>query len=693
MRTRYPETRIEEANETLGGVSFVDPYRWLEEESEEVRQWQQAQNELASRYVRGLPQFQSVKEWLHYLHTERITSLPRLAAGRWFRVGVPEGRSYGCAIVSHEPCGDGRVLFDPHMENRDRPLFVSWVSPSPDGRTLAVGVCRDGSEQNSIRLLDVDTRRFLVDPPSQMLMDNWTGGAHWLPDSSGFFFTGLAGESTSFRQQVFLHRRTPSPETTSVDIAWTQPGRDYRMVTISHDGNYAVALERRKDPIPVAVAKLGVGPIVFRPFVTRIRSTLAGHVVDGRYVAITDLEAPRGRVVAIPLDARDPNDPGCWQELIAESESVLRNLTPVGDRLYLTELVDTYSRIKVTDLCGRVLEHVPLPNRASVGALSSPMTELVVTGQPDKFVFSVSSLSVSPGIYRHTPGESRIETLQSPKAQLDDVVVEDAWVSSADGTLVPYHIVRRADVSDRSVVPTLICAYGGFNQPFAPQFPAAMAAFVAMGGQLVHAHLRGGGELGRAWWEAGRLGNKQNSFNDLYAIAERLIAAGRCAPECLALVGQSNGGLLAGVAATQRPELWAAVVPRVPFLDCIGGCRDPYGRNAVSTELADIEDPNEVARLAQFSPYHLVREGVRYPAIFMDAGATDPRCPAWHARKFAARLQRAQAGGGPILLHVWEQVGHGAATHRDVAIDEHAEWLAFVAHHTGLEANGIGKQR
>jgi prolyl oligopeptidase len=204
-----------------------------------------------------------------------------------------------------------------------------------------------------------------------------------------------------------------------------------------------------------------------------------------------------------------------------------------------------------------------------------------------------------------------------------------------------------------------------------------MAAFVEAGGIFVHAHLRGGGEFGLSWWQAGRLAQKQNAYNDLYAIAEALLRANLCTARTLAVTGASNGGLMAAVALTQRPDLWGVVVPRVPVLDLIGACREPYGKQAVLEEMADIGNPQEVRRLASFSPYELIRAGVNYPAVFIDSGDTDPRCPAWHARKFAARLQAATAGAAPILVHVWENVGHGWATDKKIATAQHTEWLAF----------------
>jgi prolyl oligopeptidase len=683
-RLPYPDTRIDDVHDTLTGVSFPDPYRWLEKNSEEVRQWQHAQAKLVSSHVREWPHFDRLQQLVARFNTERYVAVPRYAGGRWFSTRIANGASQAHALVADKPKGDGRVLFDPMRENPAQPPFLSWIAPSPDGQTLALGVCADGSESNTIRLIDVASGRALADPPQHTLMDNWLGGVQWLPDSSGFFFSAITGAAIDFVQQVYLHRRIPVPASALVDIAWTA-AKDWRMVIVSRDGHYAVALERLENPIPVAIAELGKSLVRWRPFVTSIEGTVAGHVVGERYIAVTDVGAPRGRLVAIPLDTNEPNDSANWQELLAQSDATLRTVTPVGDALYLTEFVDTYARIRIVDLNGKELGEVPLPGQGAISELPFPLMNLAPRGHPEKFVFAFSSLTVSPGIYSHTPGQAGIETLKAPQVAIKNAIVEDRWAISADGTRIPYHIVRRADLNTTQPQPTLIYAYGGFNVPEVPRFPGPMAAFVAVGAVFVHAHLRGGAEFGLEWWQGGRMRKKQNCYDDLFAVAEDLIAARLCTPQSLAVTGGSNGGLMAGVAVTQRPDLWRVVVPRVPFLDLVGACREPYGRMCIMMEYANVEDCEEVRRLAKFSPYHLVRDGVSYPAVFIDAGHTDPRCPPWHARKFAARLQRATTGTAPILLHIWENVGHGWATDKNIAVTEHTEWLAFTLRHLGVE--------
>lgn len=686
MAAIYPETRVDEVTETLTGVSFPDPYRWLEADSEEVRCWQHAQAQLACAHVREWPHSEKLRQLVARFsigRPDRGSWLPRHAAGRWFRMRLVGEASQAQALVAYEPMGEGRVLFDPLAEGA-RPPFLSWVAPSPDGRTLAIGTCTDGSENNNIRLIDVETGLHLADPPLLTLMDNWTGGVHWLPDSTGFFFSAIAGAAIDFEQDVYLHRRVPHPTTIKLDIPWVS-AKSYRMVVVSRDGRHALALERLFDPIPVAIARIDSDVPKWRPFITQIVGAVAGHVVGDRYIAVTDVGAPRGRLVAVSLNTENPNDPNEWVELVKESEAVLRTVTPVDDVLYLTEFVDTYARVRIVDLAGKALGEVPLPGRGAIASQTLfHLPNLMPKGDPQQFLFAFSSLTTSPAFYRHTPGQANIETLQEPQVKLEHAIVEDHWAVSRDGARVPYHVVRRADVSAKEPQPTLIHAYGAFNAPFVPQFPGAVAAFIAAGGVLVHAHLRGGGELGLDWWQGGRLKNKQNSYDDLYAVAEALVASNRAAPRTLALVGSSAGGLMAGVAATQRPDLWAVIVSRVPCLDLIGGCRNPYDRMCTMQDRANVEDPDEVRRLVTFSPYHLIRQGVSYPAVFIEAGETDPRCPAWHARKFAARLQWATAGRGSILLHIWENVGHGLATDKATTLEQNTEWLAFTLRHLGL---------
>ncbi|WP_158895740.1 prolyl oligopeptidase family serine peptidase [Amycolatopsis anabasis] len=679
-----PATRTGDDVDEVAGVRFADPYRWLEAGTDEVDAWQDEQAKAASAYVRDWPYFDRLRKLVARYDSERFGAVPLAAGGRWFRIEPVPGAVRPSVLVAREPYGEGRVLFDPSAENPGKPPFLSWISPSPDGTVLAVGVCTDGSERNTIRLVDVASGAPLPDPPTQVLKDNWTGGAKWLPDSSGFYFTGTDDDPAGVAHQVWLHLRRGTPSTVAVDVPWLS-GDDYRAVVASADGRHVVAVQGLLDPVPVAVSDLSdpAAP-AWREFVTDASLNLAGFLIGDEWIAVTDAGAPRGRVVAIGLDNVTPNDPAAWRTIVPESDVTIRSVHPAGDILYVHEFVDTYAALRVVDRDGAPRGTVPLPGKGALGEMPFPMMNIVGPAAEEQLVFAFSTLTSSWGVYRHRPGESRLETLREPAVRLQDCLVEDGWATSEDGTRVPYHLVRRRDVPLDRPRPALLWGYGGFGAPWIPQFPGTMAAFVASGGVFAHVHLRGGGELGRDWWEGGRQRTKQNGYDDLYAIAENLIATRVTSPDLLALTGASGGGLLCGVAATQRPELFRVVAPRVPIFDLIGACRDGYGRFVVNTEFARIDDPDEVRRLAGFSPYHLVRDGVGYPAVFVEAGDTDPRCPPWHARKFAARLQAATTGGSPVFVRIWRDSGHGWATDKEVLLTQETEWLAFVAKTLGM---------
>lgn len=677
-----PATRTGDDIDELAEVRFADPYRWLEASTSEVNAWQDEQSEAAAAYVHDWPYFDRLRELVAHYDTERFARVPMAAGGKWFRIDADAGRPI--VRVAGEPYGEGWVAYDPEQENPQNPPYLSWISPSPDGTVLAVGVCTDGSERNTIRLVDVSSGALLPEAPTHVLKDSWTGGANWLADSSGFYFMGTGEDPRGVAHQVLLHLRRGTPSTVAVDVPWL-PGDDYRVVVASADGRHVVALQGMLDPVPVAVASVAdpAAP-AWRTFVTDASLNVAGFLVGDEWIAVTDSGAPRGRVVAISLDSTNPDDPDSWRTVVPESDAVIRTVRPADDVLYVAELVDTYANLRIVDHDGTPRGTVPLPGKGALGNMPLAMMNILRPPGGDEVLFAFSTLTSSWGVYRHRLGESRPETLREPDVRLEDCVVEDGWATSEDGTRVPYHLVRRRDVPLDRPRPALLSGYGGFGAAWVPEFPGTMAAFVASGGVFVHVHLRGGGELGRDWWENGRLRNKQNGYADLYAIAEDLIASGASSPDLLALTGGSGGGLLCGVAATQRPDLWRAVAPRVPLLDLVGGCRDDYGRFAISTEFAQVNDPDEVRRLAGFSPYNLVADGVRYPAVFIEAGDTDPRCPPWHARKFAARLQAATAGDSPVFVHVWRGSGHGWATGKDVRVAQATEWLAFVAKTLGM---------
>ncbi|MEU9869504.1 prolyl oligopeptidase family serine peptidase [Actinomadura sp. NPDC048021] len=678
MTFPYPPTRTVEVFEDVAGVRVPDPYRWLEQETDEVRRWQRRQAELAAAVIYDGQDPEAFRGLIQKYDSGSRPALPRCAAGRWFRAVTPPDGGPPTVVVADQPFGAGRPVTSlAQFGDEENPAFLSWMAPAPDGRVLALGICTDGSEHNTIRLVEVASGRLLGGAPEQVLHSAWTGGVSWLPDSSGFYFFALTGSPQEFRQAVFLHRLgAPSGNTTAEPIPVGEDSREYTLVQTSPDGRWAVASHRVGSPIPVAVRDLSEPGSAWRPFVTECPGTIAGHIVGDHYIAVTDVAAPRGRVVAIPLDAANAGDPAGWTELVPEGDTVLRSLTPVGRHLYLSEFDRTFAKVRIIDRSGATAGGVPLPGRGALAAPFFALTALAFGAHTDDFVFAFSTLTSSWGVYRHRPGETEVETLSAPTVALD-AELEAGRAVASDGVAVPYHVVRPAGSDPTRAAPTLISAYGAANVPLLPQYQPDMAAFVAAGGVLVQAYLRGGGEFGRDWYQAAHREKRHVRDADLVAVAEHLIAEGLTSADRLALTGGSDGGLMCGVAVTTRPDLWRAVLPREPLLDLIGGTRDPYLDFVIRKAWADPDDPAEVRRLLRLSPYELVGPGV-FPAVYVQAGATDPRCRPWHARKFAARMQAAQEGEAPILLHVFDNAGHGAATPHDVAVAQDAEWLAFL---------------
>lgn len=672
----YPPSRVVDAVETVGTASFPDPYRWLEDDSDETRAWQDAQNAVTDEFVTGWPHFARLRELVdHYVADGTgspnwmVDPPPRFAGGRWFRLDRSPAPVYpdrAVVVVSDTPDGPGRVLYDP---NTDGTRHVSWLAPSPDGRIAACGVSEGGSELAEIWLFDVDAGARLPDRIPHLTMGPLVT-PQWLPDSSGFFYTAGDPSAEVFAFHVYLHRVGAEPATAPQPVhAPNAP-----MAQVAADGRHAVVTSVW--PLPRYVCELPRR--AWRPFVQDVDASVCGVIDGDRYVAVTNHGAPRGRLVAIPFDSATPGDPDSWHQLVPESDRVLGQVRLVGGHLVVTGSVGTEARVWAFDRDGREVEEVPLPGAGALPSDVLPNAALGRDGHPDEFVFLFSTPASSPGLYRYRPGSGETETVRTPRVTVPGATVSLRRAQSADSTQVPYHLVLPAGADGTRPLPTLITAYGGGRVAWPPQYPGPLAAFVASGGALAISHQRGGSDLGSDWADAGRVADKQNSYDDLYAVAEHLIAARITTTGLLAVTGWSNGGAMAGAAFTQRPDLWAAVVAQCPLLDIIGSHRNAYGKFAVGAEFGDLDDPDDVSRLATLSSYQLVRDDVAYPWLYVHAGAADVACPPGPSRKFTARIQAAGGSSAPALLRVWDRVGHGLSSSRSDAVTHTTHWLAFL---------------
>jgi prolyl oligopeptidase len=649
----------------------------LEEDSPDSLAWQDERNDRAATYLSGLPGRDDLAQRIAAKLSDTRLAPVLGCGGRWFQLAVLEPRAeHPVAVVRESPTGAPRVLLDPNelTAKRGTPTSLMAIHPSPDGRTLAAIVMEAGREQNELLLIDVRTGGFL---PDEIPWNVTT--LSWLSVYSGFWCGSCVVYDGAQECPVYryvLGSPPPAPVRAPRGLA------DCRAVVAANGRHVAIATgntEPRLDWI--------VQGDELRPFLRDLPGGFAGRFLGDDLIAIVDDGAPRGRLVRIPVATAA--DPATWVELAAASEDVLRWVDVVGDVIVLGYLRNAAARLRLLDLTGAVLEEIDLPGEGTVSAFpygaSHPSLPMFVTGD-DEISFVHSTFDRSWGVYRYLIGERRLELLTAPAITVDDLVVTTITATSSDGLSVPAHVVHRSDVDTSVPQPTLIYGYGGFNLANLPSFGAEHAAWVEAGGVFVLAHLRGGSEFGAEWWNTGNRGRKQQTFDDLYAIAEHLLETGRTTRQQLAVKGESNGGLLAGAAIAQRPDLWAAVVADVPILDLIGMQRDPLTYLIGRVEYGDPAVPNEAEWLRAISPVHNVKPA-SYPAVLVTAGANDPRCPVWHSRVFVDLLEQAQTGTAPILLRVYGDQGHGASG-LGASSNKSADWLAFVAGVTGLSATG-----
>jgi prolyl oligopeptidase len=679
---RYPDAPRRPVTETIGGITFDDPYRWLEDESDEARAWQAAQNALAEQTLRGWPGYTGLVDAL----TEGSQALqifaPQQHGTRWFGLAQLDPDGMPALVVADAPSVPGRVLIDPNAPSREHPVSLDWHFPSPDGRYVAYGLSEGGNEQSVLHVLEVDSGRVL----DERIPHTTFADVAWLPDASGFYYTyrppahasGIAGLANELR----FHRIGDREDDERVPV----DGRDGVLrPQVSDDGRYVAALGGHLEDRPdYLLDRAGDG--AWRPFLRDAQDNYAGVFVGDEYVAVTTDGAPRGRLVAIPVASAA--DRATWRELVPESEAVLISVAHVAGRLVLGELVNATARVRTLDLNGRVTAELPLSGAGVVGTTSGtgarfgyPM--VLENKEARSLTFVYQSLSAAPALYEYRLDDGTLSRLSEPAAEHPDWVQRQAFCTARDGARVSLFVVEREDIEPGSR-PTIVHAYGGFNISLLPGYFDEMTPVIQAGGRFVLVNARGGGEFGREFWHAARFERKQATFDDVYAAAEWLIEQGLTTPAQLGLYGGSNGGLMAAVAANQRPELFGAVVALVPILDLMRLSDMPMGAIGFS-EYGDNRNPEHARFLYAYSPYNNVREGQPYPAFLLLAGENDVRCPIGQCRKLVARVQAETATERPILMRIVEDMGHftGMSLARRNATT--AEWLGFLMRHIGLE--------
>lgn len=675
----YPPAERNATAEILHGVEVADPYQWLEDTgTPQTAAWVAAQNDLTARVLAGAGSRDLFTERLSRLWALPVAGVPFRRGGRLF-----QARSAGLAAqrdvlyVMDDPGGKGRVLLDPATLSADGSVAVAATSVSPDGSLLAYATSHAGSDWLTWRVREVGSGRDLTD-----LLERSVGHA-WHPDSSGFYYTRAPepAASSSYTQPsdvpaVFFHRLGSGRDRDELVLTLEDSGQ-WPEIAISADGRYLIVSLSRGlgsgDELRVLeLARQWRGWQQLVPE-GQHRYAVAG-VQGGTCYLLTDHAADRGRVVAV-----DVANPGreAWREVVPEADDTLMEARLLGGRLVCHYLHDACSLLRVCRLDGRPERDIAVPAMSTLSGRIDKHDAIEGTAGSSIVYFQVESYTAAPALWRHdlATGETTL-ACPAPFSLGEDYLTERVFVEAADGTRLPLFLTRRRDLAPDGTARVLLYGYGGAGIAITPHFSPTWAAWVEHGGMLAVACVRGGGEYGRSWYQAGRLAAKQQAFDDFCACARWLATSGWSSAERIAISGGSSGGLLVGACLTQHPELFGAAVAHVGVFDMLRFHRFTCGWTWKS-EYGDPEDPAQFRWLRGYSPLHNVRPA-RYPPTLLTTGDRDDRVVPGHSLKFAATLQAAQESPAPVLLRVDAEAGHGHGKPTGKAIAEAADCLAFI---------------
>ncbi|MDB5976963.1 MAG: family peptidase [Nevskia sp.] len=679
----YPPAARGEVVDEYHGIKVPDPYRWMEDiDSPQTRNWVEAEAKQSSDYLAAIPGRDGIVERMRKIWNFERWSAPE-KHGKWWLYSHNDGlQSQSVLFATDNPKSKGKVLLDPNTLSKDGTVSLRESAVSDDGRYFAYALSEAGSDWQVWRVKDIASGQ---DLPDEL---HWSkaGGGSWRKDGSGFYYTvydapkeGELLKAANQYEKLYFHKLgTPQSADTLVytrsdDPDWFVGGE------VTDDGRYLVISANYGDQVQntvlvqdLSVADGKISEVIPKP---AAQYSVIGNIGSTLYV-LTDDNAPRYRIVAIDLADAAPEK---WRTVVAEGKDTLDQASLVGGQIVAQYLQDAHSAVRRYSPHGKLLGEVKLPGLGTASGFAGRI------GDTDTY-YSYSSYTTPASVYRLDLKSGRSALLHAPKLagfKPADFESRQVFYTSKDGTRVPMIVTARKGVKQDGSNPTILYGYGGFNISIQPTFSAAIATWIQMGGVYAVANMRGGGEYGRAWHEAGMKTHKQNVFDDFIGGAEYLIAQKWTSPKWLAVYGRSNGGLLIGAVTEQRPDLFAAVIPQVGVMDMLR-FRDFTVGKGWESDYGSVENEDEFKALLAYSPYHNVKAGVKYPPMLILTGDHDDRVYPAHSFKFAAAMQHADPDGNPILIRIDLRTGHGSGKPTGKLIEEYADIYAFALNAMGL---------
>ncbi|WP_266219786.1 prolyl oligopeptidase family serine peptidase [Paraliomyxa miuraensis] len=694
----YPKAARGDVVDEYHGVKVADPYRWLEDlDGERTRAWVEAENAVTFRYLETIAEREAIRERLTALWNYERWGVPSRHGDRYV-VSRNDGLQNQSVLYTLDRLdGEPTLLLDPNTLAKDGTVALSGTNFSQSGTLMAYGTSASGSDWEVWKVRDVATAQ---DRPDELRWIKFSDVA-WTRGDEGFYYArydapkaGDELEDLNYDQKVYYHR-VGTTQDQDVLVYARPDHKDWGFTpTVTEDGQYLVLTVRigtdpRKSIFFQKIPNGGRGPSkgvakgpakTMKELLPDFRASYAFIGNDGPvFYFRTDDGAPKGRIVAV--DTRKPVGKN-QRELVGEAADTLRSASLVGDSLFLGYLKDAHSKVEIFDLKGKRTGEVELPGLGSAGGFGGKRSHT-------ETFYSFSSFATPGTIHRFDLRSKKSEVFREPKVAFSpgDYVTEQVFYASKDGTRIPMFLSRRKDLKPSADTPTYLYGYGGFDIAITPSFSVPNLVWMEMGGLYAVANLRGGGEYGEDWHQAGTKLDKQNVFDDFIAAAEYLVAQGWTSPAKLAIGGRSNGGLLVGAVMTQRPDLFGAALPGVGVMDMLRFNQFTIGW-AWESDYGSPADPEQFKALRSYSPYHNLKEGTAYPATLVYTADHDDRVVPGHSYKFAAQLQHAHAGKTPVLIRIDTKSGHGAGKPTAKQIEEWADLWGFVVDNLDMTPMG-----